>query len=244
MTRRQIAAILFDKDGTLVDFEATWAPVNRAAVAFAADGDAAIAARIAQACGLDMATGRTRAESPFAIAGASEIAAAMRDAGSRRDQAGLTRELHRLFHAGAGTAMPIGDVAGVLRALKGRGLALGVASSDCADAVTATVATLGLDDLVIFTCGYDSGHGTKPSPGMVDAFAAAAGVAPAAIAVVGDSTHDLAMARNAGAGHAIGVLSGTGTAATLAQLADVLLPSVADLPAWLDGLARQRDGEL
>ena len=51
-----------------------------------------------------------------------------------------------------------------------------VASSDCADAVAATVTTLGLDDLVVFTCGYDSGHGAKPSPGMVNAFAAAAGI--------------------------------------------------------------------
>ena len=51
--------------------------------------------------------------------------------------------------------------------------------------------------------------------------------------VVGDNVHDLAMARAAGAGAAIGVLSGNGAAADLAPLADAVLDSVCDLPGWL-----------
>jgi phosphoglycolate phosphatase len=41
------------------------------------------------------------------------------------------------------------------------------------------------------------------------------------------------MARAAAAGAAIGVLSGTGTRQTLEALADVLIGSVADLPALM-----------
>ena len=52
--------------------------------------------------------------------------------------------------------------------------------------------------------------------------------APAEIAVVGDTVHDLAAARAAGA-LAIGVLSGPTDGALLEPLADVLLPSVAEL---------------
>jgi phosphoglycolate phosphatase len=40
------------------------------------------------------------------------------------------------------------------------------------------------------------------------------------------------MARSAGAGWAVGVLSGTGSADDLAPLADVVLGSIRDLPAW------------
>jgi phosphoglycolate phosphatase len=54
--------------------------------------------------------------------------------------------------------------------------------------------------------------------------------------VIGDNPHDLEMARSAGAGVAIGVLSGTGTPEALAPLADHVLDSVCDLPAWLDAL--------
>jgi phosphoglycolate phosphatase len=42
------------------------------------------------------------------------------------------------------------------------------------------------------------------------------------------------MARAGGAGLAIGVLSGTGTRATLAPMADVVLNTVAELPALLN----------
>ena len=74
---------------------------------------------------------------------------------------------------------------------------------------------------------------------MVQAFAAADRRAARRIAVVGDNPHDLEMARSAGAGAAIGVLSGNSEEAELATLADVVLPSVAALPQWL---RERRDG--
>ena len=51
--------------------------------------------------------------------------------------------------------------------------------------------------------------------------------------MVGDNRHDLEMARAGGAGLAVGVLSGTGTRESLMPLADVILNSIADLPAYL-----------
>ena len=56
---------------------------------------------------------------------------------------------------------------------------------------------------------------------------------PADVIVVGDNAHDLVMARTAGAGAAVGVLSGNGAVADLAPFADVLLDSIRDLPEWL-----------
>ena len=47
--------------------------------------------------------------------------------------------------------------------------------------------------------------------------------------MIGDTTADMRMGRAAGVGFNIGVLSGVGSAALLAPLADVLLPSVAQL---------------
>ena len=81
-----------------------------------------------------------------------------------------------------------------------------------------------------FAVGCDSGHGSKPAPGMALAFAAAASIAPEEMAVIGDSAHDLEMARNAGAGLAIAVLSGTGQHADLAEHADLIVESMRDIP--------------
>ena len=105
--------------------------------------------------------------------------------------------------------------------------------------LAAALEALGIAKHLPHVYGYDSVARPKPAPDMVHAFAAATGVAAQAIVVIGDNTHDLKMARSAGAGAAIGVLSGTGTAAELAPLADCLLDSIADLPAWL---AARRSG--
>ena len=47
--------------------------------------------------------------------------------------------------------------------------------------------------------------------------------------VVGDTLHDLAMGRTAGVGLKVGVLTGTGTQASLAAHADMVLGSIAEL---------------
>jgi phosphoglycolate phosphatase len=113
---------------------------------------------------------------------------------------------------------------------------MGVGTSDGTAAARAALAALGVDSYLPHVFGYDSVDRPKPAGDMVHAFAAAVGVPVAAIAVVGDNVHDLQMARNAGAGWAIGVLSGTGAAENLAPLADAVLDSIRDLPAWLDAL--------
>ena len=72
----------------------------------------------------------------------------------------------------------------------------------------------------------------KPAPDIVFAFADAVGLAPREIAVVGDNRVDLEMARSAGA-IAVGVLTGNAAASDLEPLADVILPSVREVPGWV-----------
>jgi len=62
-------------------------------------------------------------------------------------------------------------------------------------------------------------------------FAKKVGLEPAAIAMVGDNLHDLETAQAAKAGLGIGVLSGNSPREALEPHADVVLNSVADLPA-------------
>jgi phosphoglycolate phosphatase len=125
--------------------------------------------------------------------------------------------------------VPVVDLARLFERLRGRGLKLGVATMDSTAAAEATLARFAARPLIDFLTGCDGGHGIKPAPGMVLGFCAAVGVTPREVAVVGDHLADVAMARAAGAGLAIAVLTGGCPAAALEADADLVLPSVAEL---------------
>jgi phosphoglycolate phosphatase len=97
---------------------------------------------------------------------------------------------------------------------------------------------LGLTALFSVIIGYDSVARAKPHADQLELFAAKTGIPASAIAMVGDNGHDLEMAHAAGAGLAVGVLSGNSTLDDLASLSDAILGSIADLPDFLAGRAK------
>lgn len=237
-----LAGLLFDKDGTLVDFDRTWGAAAFPVMWRMSGGDDASLRRLADAMHYDLDLRRFRPTSPLIGGSPAEILAAWGGALGRLDDATLLAELNALFAAETlASLMPIGDPIVVLDALRDRGFALGLATNDSEASARAQLAALGLDGHMSFVAGYDSGHGGKPEPGMVLAFAAVLGVEPARVALVGDTTHDLRAARAAGA-LAIAVLSGPATRDVLAPEADHVIDSVADLPDLLAALALAEAG--
>ncbi|MGX1787845.1 HAD family hydrolase [Bosea sp. NPDC055332] len=229
MTRPAISGILFDKDGTLIDYQASWAPTNLSAGRLAARGDADLAARLLTVAGVDPATGYATSDGLLASGNTEDVAQAWIEVGSPFGMAELTDRLDTLFRSAVVAAVPVCDLSALFASLTGRGLVLGIASSDSEAAVAATAERFGLEPHLAFLCGYDSGHGAKPGRGMVDGFCAATDLPTDAVAVVGDSTHDMHMAAAAGAGYRIAVLTGAGSAETLRPLSHLLLPSIATL---------------
>ncbi|MGS4885621.1 HAD family hydrolase [Roseibium sp. MB-4] len=224
-----IKAILFDKDGTLLDFDATWATPQEQAASFAVNGDELLSKRLLVAGGMDPGTRKTAAGSLFAAGNALEIAEAFINEGAPHTLEHLASVLDRIFLEGMQKAKLLPELETSLRKLHNAGYILGVASSDSEASIATFLRATGVVDLFSFIAGYDSGHGHKPGPGMVKAFSGTTGIPVSQIAVAGDNTHDLEMAKNAVAGLKIGVLSGTGTAADLSPLADLILESCADL---------------
>lgn len=230
----RIAGILFDKDGTLLDFDASWGPVNRKVAKMAADGDAALADRLLEACGMDPVTGDIVPDSLFASGNTIEIAEGMIEAGSPLTLDVLVPQIDDCFADAAQLSVPVTELAPLFSRLHGKGLRLGIASSDNERSIRVAAERFGILPYVDFVAGYDSGHGKKPEAGMVLGFCAATGLAPSEVAVVGDNNHDLHMGHNAGAGLKIGVLSGTGSRETLALHSDLVLADITELEAAIN----------
>ena len=236
-----IRAILFDKDGTLIDYRATWQAANRAAaldLARASGRGEGFADELLRRLGYEPLTGEFAADSPLLWATNAEIAARWGEAPELEGVSDVRARVERCFaDQAAFPPVPVTDLAPLFDRLAARGLKLGVATMDGSAAAEATLDRLSVRDRIAFLAGADSGFGLKPEPGMVFGFCKALGLAPAEVLVVGDHPADLAMARAAGAGVAVAVLTGGCPPAALHGQADLVLPSIADLEAGLDGWA-------
>lgn len=233
-------ALLFDKDGTLIDFDLTWGPAAYEVMRALTGPDRAALERLMTVSRYLEAERRFEPDSPLVGGSSAEYGPLWADALGREPGPALYREMDDLFrHWGLETLTPIHEPLALLSGLRERGFALGIATNDAEASARAQMEALGLAPLLPYIAGYDSGHGSKPGPGMVSAFARAAGVAPGEVALIGDSIHDLLAARAAGA-IAVAVLTGPSKLAARPEIephADVVLGSIADLPGWLDGLS-------
>lgn len=232
-----IRGILFDKDGTLLNFFETWIPAYRAAVEVAADlvGDPAMGDRMLRATGFEPESGTIDSLSLLAGGTTAQICDAWADEAGLVDREVFSQRVHdAMDDYAARYPVPISDGLDILfERLAGKGYALGIATMDSEIVAQVTAETLGLSRWLSFLAGYNSGHGAKPEPGMVLGFCAATGLTPAEVLVIGDTDRDVNMARNAGAGMVVGVLTGASPADQLGRIADRVLESVFEIETLL-----------
>ena len=229
-----IKGILFDKDGTLVDFNATWLGVADFMAMDAADGDRWKADRLLAAAGFDFASRRFKPDSIFASGTNMDVVELWFPRLSDEDQMLAVARFNEITSVqGSTMAVALPGIVDTLATLHKRSYRLGVATNDSTSGAEKTLVTLGVAQLFDAAYGYDAVANPKPAPDTIQAFCDLTGLRASEIAMVGDNRHDLEMARAGGCGLAVGVLSGTGTRESLAGIADVVLDSVADLPDFL-----------
>ena len=228
-----IDALLFDKDGTLFDFRISWGGWAAGFLAEIAK-DATHAERLGRAIGFDAKSRVFAPDSPVIAATAADIAAALAPHLGGISVADLTDRIDAT--AGSAPMAEAVPLRPLLQALRDRGLRLGLATNDSEVPARQHLAAHGITDCFDFIAGYDSGHGAKPGPGMCLAFAAACGLDPNRVAMVGDSRHDLQAGRAAGM-RTVAVLTGIARSDDLAPLADVVLPDIGAIPSWLDQIS-------
>ena len=206
-----IKGVVFDKDGTIIDFHATWGPAYaRAARELAASAGRPEAGRELLALGgYDPDARRVSPGSLLAGASYLEIAGSWAAVMGVEDIGAFAQQLERVLAENAVTgAVPVPDLVGCFQRLRARGLQLGIATNDGEAVARETLEHFGIEAEVDFVAGYDSGYGAKPDPGMIDAFCDQCGLTPSEVVMVGDTPVDIAAGRAAGAGMVVGVLTG------------------------------------
>ena len=229
-----IDLIVFDKDGTLIEFDLMWGGwVDDIARKLEAATGLALREGLYEMLGVDPATGLVFWHGLMAATPMARIREAIEafvSAAGAGDHAALAA-VGAAWYAPdpVGLARPVTDLPNLLRRLRERVGQFAVATSDDRGPTERTLVALGIaNEMATLACA-DDGIPNKPAPDPVLRICERLGVDPARTAVIGDSPADLRMGRGAGARRVIAVLTGVGDEATLAPLSDLVLGSIAEL---------------
>lgn len=232
----QLRGLLFDKDGTLFHYQSSMEGWAQDMIERLADGDGDLAQRLGKEVGFDITTKCFAPSALIVRATGEEVIAAWRPLLPEwEDEAVRQVAIDAMEEA---QSAPVCDLAELLGALRAAGYRLGIATNDYAAPTHQQLKSSGIHHLFDFIAACDSGYGAKPGPGMAEGFARELGLLHREVAMIGDTNYDLRAGKAAGAGACIAVLTGTASAEDLSDLADEILPSIADLPAYLERRAR------
>jgi len=239
-TRFDAGLVVFDKDGTLLHFEAMWGSLLAHAVqalTSGSEGGNATAADLYAALGCDPERGWIDPHGPWAMATTEQGLTILAATLYRRGQPWHVAEaaVRAAWRAATapetlpGLVHPTADLVALFTALQQAGIRIAVDTTDGRVATETALRLLKVDELVDrVICGDDDLPG-KPEPERLLTTCHALGVPIERTAMVGDTVFDLLMGRRAGAGLVAGVLTGASDRATLAAQADVVLDSVAGI---------------
>jgi phosphoglycolate phosphatase-like HAD superfamily hydrolase len=229
-----IELLIFDKDGTLIEFHLMWGGwVDLLATRLEAASGLELREGLYALLGVDLETGVVHAHGLLAATPMSRIrdavAAFVADAGAGADQAEVAVDQAWDAPDPVALARPVTDLGALFAKLRPSVGLFAIATSDDREPTVRTLEALGIaGEFADLSCA-DDGIPNKPAPDPVLRLCERLGVPPDRTAVVGDSPADLRMGRAAGVARTIGVLTGVGDLATLEPLADVVLPSIEDL---------------
>jgi phosphoglycolate phosphatase len=231
---------IFDKDGTLIDFEYAWGQQTVAGVerlVAAVGGGDALRRDLYRSLGYDPQAGHTDGTGPLATASmvklSTIVATVLYQHGMGWD--GAEAHVKNSFEAGMAAiplrelVRPAADVKALVNDLRRVNVRVAVVTTDDRSPTQETMALLGIEDQVDFLACGDDPIPTKPAPDAVLKVCAELGVEPGRTLVVGDTLTDMVMAERARAGCRAAVLTGVGTRDSLTPHADVVLNSIAEI---------------
>ena len=233
--------IIFDKDGTLIDFHPLWHYWFKSFIC-ALGNQVKISehmyAAINQTLGYKPDDDSWDPQGPLTLAPIHDICLLLSGIIYRYTHMSWSQSValvNQVEHAVrenlplAELVRPVGDARGLLERLREAGLRLAVATSDIQQITQESLKAAQIDDLFDIILCADDNIPVKPAPDAALAICERLSIPPSQTILVGDSIDDLNMARAAGLMAAIGVTSGASPKSILEPLADVLVKDIHDI---------------
>jgi phosphoglycolate phosphatase-like HAD superfamily hydrolase len=235
-------AIIFDKDGTLIDFDAMWGGwVVYLAEQMHALSGLPVREPLCVAMGYDEANKKVLALGKLAASPMSALyrltVEVMRSLGLSAERAEQVVEQGWCIPDPVVLAKPLTDLRELFGKLYEQNIKLGIATTDDRAPTQAMIEAFDIEEYLATMVCADDGIPAKPAPDMVLTICERMNIHPSKVMVVGDTTADLKMGRSAGAGLVVGVLSGVSNVHDLMPYADVIIDSVDELHAYAQILA-------
>lgn len=234
LNTQSIKAILFDRDGTLLDLQGTWAGALYHMIDEMAQGRAQVMQAIADISGYCLKTRKFSQDSQLLTRAPSNYMGQWAELCGRPydDEFWAYFEALSLKYCDISPTLLPG-VQQALDALRQAAIPMGIATNGTESSARRQMQHLGLEDYFCYIVGSDSGHGQKPGPGQVLGFAEQLEVEPDDVLMVGDSLHDIHAGQAAGS-MTLGLPTGAGSMEELLAHSDQVLPSLSDLPVLLE----------
>lgn len=223
--------VIFDKDGTLIDFQSMWKTfVETITWKIEKHSNMDLRERLFEMLGYDSQTRQIKSKSRLSdttLTGVFDaVVSTVKAAGiSEGDATELVKGCWTLPDP-VRNARPMSDLPTLFNSIRHMGAKIAVITLDERERTEAMLGHLGIDGLVDGVACGDDEVPMKPNPEQVWALCRSLNVSPSQTIVVGDTNSDMVLARQAGCALSVGVMGGSTDTHDLAKDADVLIPSI------------------
>lgn len=237
--------IIFDKDGTLVDFRSTWLPIFEDRlkniidlVGFSRDKAGVFIRKSHRAFGITPERKNIDPKGPFPYSTRFEdeiifacVLYSMRvpwEEAREYTRRAIDISENRLSRVEL--AKPVKNLKKVIEVMYNSGVKLAIATADHTDIAEQTMERFQIKNYFHIIVGSDTVKNGKPHPEMIDYICNTISISKRKTVIIGDTITDMIMGRKAGVGLVVGVIEG-GVARRddLTPIADVVINSISEI---------------